>query len=204
LDEFIGAQLKRRAILFDFLQIGELMNQLSPAFLHAFNNKNAGKLIGVRNRIVHGYSALRDDILFTSLKADLPSLITELNLFSRRKYSEMVKSLLGKTVCVMIDRPTGYEQNGVRYPINRGYIEELIALDGQFQDAYVLGERAQSDTFTGVVIGVICRRNELEDKLIVADKDKRFDETEIKEAFGFLEDSFQCEVLLADQREKGS
>lgn len=47
-----------------------------------------------------------------------------------------------KKVTVKIDRPLGTfhpEHKDLYYPINYGYIEGLIAGDGEEQDAYVLG-----------------------------------------------------------------
>lgn len=38
-EDFINSKERRRAILFDFLQIGELTNQLSKKFKTDFNNK---------------------------------------------------------------------------------------------------------------------------------------------------------------------
>lgn len=66
-DEFSNSNIIRRAILFDFLQIGELFNHLSKDFIKEFNNKHSPDLIGIRNRIVHRYASLKDDILFSTI-----------------------------------------------------------------------------------------------------------------------------------------
>ena len=65
---FSNSKDKRRAILFDFLQMGELTNQLSKSFFNNFNNNGAIRLIAIRNRIVHGYSTIRDDLIFFDSK----------------------------------------------------------------------------------------------------------------------------------------
>ena len=74
-EDFVNNKERRRAILFDFLQIGELTNQLSKKFKTEFNNKNAFRLIAIRNRIVHGYSTIRDDIIYNTLNSSFISIV---------------------------------------------------------------------------------------------------------------------------------
>ena len=53
---------------------------------------------------------------------------------------EQIKNIIGKTVRGIIDRPIGShhpDYPDLIYPINYGYVEEVIAEDGDFQDAYV-------------------------------------------------------------------
>ena len=79
-------------------------------------------------------------------------------------------SYLGKTVTVTVDRPIGSPHpnypNTV-YPVNYGYIEGVTASDGEEQDAYILGVDEPVGEFKGVVVGVICRENDNEDKWVV-------------------------------------
>lgn len=79
-------------------------------------------------------------------------------------------SYLGKTVEVTVDRPLGSyhpERPDMYYPINYGYVEGLIAPDGEEQDAYIIGINEPVEKFTGVVVGVINRLNDNEDKWVV-------------------------------------
>lgn len=65
-----------------------------------------------------------------------------------------------KKVIVKIDRPLGTfhpEHKDLYYPINYGYIEGLIAKDGEEQDAYVLGVNKPVESFSGVLIAIIHR-----------------------------------------------
>ena len=58
-----------------------------------------------------------------------------------------------KKVTVKIDRPLGTfhpEHKDLYYPINYGYIEGLIAEDGEEQDAYVLGVNKPVETFSAL------------------------------------------------------
>lgn len=79
-------------------------------------------------------------------------------------------SILGKKVEVTIDRPVGAvhpKHSGLIYPVNYGYVQGLLAGDGEEQDVYILGiESKPIKDFTGIVIAVIERENDNEDKWI--------------------------------------
>ena len=50
--------------------------------------------------------------------------------------------MIGNKVLVKVDRPMGSyhpEHKDMYYPINYGYIEDVMAPDGEEQDAYILG-----------------------------------------------------------------
>ena len=194
-DDFVNNKEKRRAILFDFLQIGELTNQLSKNFLNAFDNKDALRLIAIRNRIVHGYSTIRDDIIYTTLKNHLPQFINELNVFARKHYLNTLKGFLGKHIKVMIDRPLGYKRNEIIYTLNYGYTEEITALDGEFQDVYILDEDKPIKEISGTVIAIIHRENDIEDKLVVMNKIADISEKEIENAIEFQEQYFKHTII---------
>lgn len=105
-----------------------------------------------------------------------------------------IRSFLGKQVHVGIDRPMGYDHNGILYPINYGYIPGILGGDGEEQDAYILGVPYPIDAFSGRVIGVIYREDDVEDKLVVAPEEARFNAQEIEEAVHFQERFFQSRV----------
>ena len=194
-DMFVNEKETRKAILFDFLQIGELMNQLSKTFKNDFNNDDADKLISIRNRIVHGYSSIRDNIIYTTLKNDLPSFIEDLNVFSHDYYREQLKQLLGKRITVYIDRPVGYIHENIVYPINYGNTEKLTALDGEFQDVYVLDTKEPLDEISGTVVAIIHREDDIEDKLVASLTNKDLSEEEIEEAVFFQEQYFKHTII---------
>ncbi len=107
--------------------------------------------------------------------------------------------MLGKTVTVTIDRPLGSTHPKYKelvYPINYGYIKGVIAGDGQEQDAYVLGVNVPVATFTGVVIAVIHRHNDVEEKWVVAPNDCVFTQGDIKRATAFTEKFFDIEIRM--------
>lgn len=107
-----------------------------------------------------------------------------------RKTCEM----LGKTVTVEVDRPIGYDHNGTVYPINYGYLPGIMGGDGEEQDAYILGVEEPLKTFTGRVVGVIRRINDLEDKLVVAPEGVEYHPDEIAGATRFVEQYFDSTI----------
>lgn len=106
-----------------------------------------------------------------------------------------IRSLLGKTVHVVVDRPIGCLHNGTVYPINYGYIPGLPGGDGEEQDAYILGASEPVSAFDGRVIGAVCRRNDCEDKLIVAPEGTTFHQAQIAAAVHFQEQHFDSFIL---------
>ena len=121
--------------------------------------------------------------------------------FDRRIFLVSVEdaAALGKTVTVTVDRPLGSyhpEHKDLYYPVNYGYVEGIIAPDGEEQDAYVLGVDKPLTSFEGVVIAVIRRKNDAEDKWVVAPAGKTFTQEEIERAVRFQEQYFESEIIL--------
>ena len=101
--------------------------------------------------------------------------------------------MIGKIVKVTIDRPLGShhpKHSDIVYPINYGYIDGIIAGDGDEQDAYVLGVNVPVKEFTGRVIAIIHRFDDVEEKWVVASENANFTEKEIKEQVLFQEQYF--------------
>lgn len=102
----------------------------------------------------------------------------------------IIHDLLGKTVHVEVDRPIGYVHGDIVYPINYGYIPGILAGDGEEQDAYILGAKEPLSAFDGTVIGAIRRKNDREDKLVVAPAGMEFHQGQIAQATCFQEQYF--------------
>ena len=82
----------------------------------------------------------------------------------------MLNELLGATVTVTVDRPLGSRHpkfSDLVYTVNYGYIVGLLGGDGEAQDAYILGIERPISEFTGRVIAIIHRFDDVEDKLVV-------------------------------------
>ena len=116
--------------------------------------------------------------------------------FMRRlMYLESTTALINKEVTVHIDRPIGYNHNGIIYQLNYGYIFDKKALDSEPQDAYVLGIDEQLTTFTGKVIAVINRLDDNEDKLVVCGINKNYTNKEIENLVNFQEKYFKHKII---------
>lgn len=116
----------------------------------------------------------------------------------------MQKSIIGKIVTVTVDRPMGSyhpEHKDMYYPVNYGYIEGIIAPDGEEQDAYILGVDKAVDKFTGKIIAVVHRIDDVEEKWVVAPENMTFTKDEINRQIYFQEQYFNSEIrgkLLSD------
>ena len=97
---------------------------------------------------------------------------------------------IGKPVHVVVDRPIGYRHGDIVYPINYGYIPGILAGDGEDQDAYILGVSEPVAEFDGQVIAAIRRKNDCEDKLVVAPAGAVYHQGQIAEAVRFQERYF--------------
>ena len=107
--------------------------------------------------------------------------------------------MLGKIVTVTVDRPLGSyhpKHKDLYYPINYGYIEGIIAPDGEEQDAYILGVDEPVEQFTGKVIAIIHRFNDVEEKWVVAPEEKTFSKEEVWEQVKFQEQYFESEIRM--------
>lgn len=107
--------------------------------------------------------------------------------------------MIGDIVTVTVDRPLGsfhpkYKQ--LYYPVNYGYIEGIPAPDGEYQDAYILGVEQAVKEFTGKVIAIVHRYNDVEDKWIVAPEGVFFRREDILAQIGFQEQFFEIELEM--------
>lgn len=82
------------------------------------------------------------------------------------------------------------------YPVNYGYIEGMIAPDGEEQDAYILGVNKAVKEFTGKIIAVIHRYDDVEEKWVVAPENLSFNKEEILKQVHFQEQYFQSEIRM--------
>ena len=67
------------SMLFRMIQISENAKKLSEEYRESTSKLPWNKLIGLRNRIVHDYGSVDLNILFETLKYDIPELLEDLN-----------------------------------------------------------------------------------------------------------------------------
>ena len=107
--------------------------------------------------------------------------------------------MIGKTVKVIIDRPLGSfhpKHKDLYYPINYGYVPDVMGGDGEEQDAYILGVDTPIKEFFGTVIAIIHRLDDVEDKWVVAPAGMSFTKEEILQEVKFQEQYFKIEIRL--------
>jgi len=107
--------------------------------------------------------------------------------------------MLGKIVKVRVDRPLGTyhpKHKDIYYPINYGYVEGIMAPDGEEQDAYILGINYPIKEYTGKVIAIIHRYDDIEEKWVVAPGNMSFTNEEIMRQVDFQERFFKSEVRM--------
>ena len=108
-------------------------------------------------------------------------------------------SVIGRQVTVTVDRPLGSyhpNHNDMYYPINYGYVEGIIVPDGEEQDVYILGVDEAIDKFTGKIIAIVHRNDDVEEKWVVAPEGMTFTKEEIREQIHFQEQYFDSEIVM--------
>lgn len=116
---------------------------------------------------------------------------------------KLIQELMGKEVHVVVDRPIGYQHGDIVYPINYGYIPGIIAGDGEEQDAYILGVNEPIAEFDGQVIAAIRRKNDCEDKIVVAPVGSVYHQGQIADVVHFQEQYFDTRVISCFEKSCG-
>ena len=77
--QFYASSMITEASVFCFIQLGELVTQLDPKYMEK-NPQIRWKVIkGFRNKLVHDYEGINMELLWNTIKNDLPDLIGKLN-----------------------------------------------------------------------------------------------------------------------------
>ncbi|WP_420596567.1 inorganic diphosphatase [Deinococcus sp.] len=105
---------------------------------------------------------------------------------------------LGQTVHVVVDRPLGSVHPrwpDLIYPLNYGELPGTLSGDGQPIDAYLVGWTEPLIEAWGVVVAVVVRENDDEDKLIVARPGTVWTPDELWAAVNFQERFFVSHLV---------
>ena len=78
--EFTSDTKTKRAIERNLEIIGEAVNRILKKD-QSFKIENAEKIVGTRNRIIHGYDNVSDDMIWSIVINHLPKLHTEISHF---------------------------------------------------------------------------------------------------------------------------
>lgn len=107
--------------------------------------------------------------------------------------------MIGSIVKVIVDRPLGTyhpKHKDIYYSVNYGYIPDIVAPDGEEQDAYILGVDKPIKEFVGKVIAIIHRIDDVEDKWVVVPENISFTKDEIIRRVAFQEHFFKTEIRM--------
>lgn len=88
----------------------------------------------------------------------------------------------------VIDSAIGYQDRyGNNYPINYGYIPNLIGGDGKWQDVYIISENVSDplEVFEGELVAIIHRADYVEAKWILTTAGEIVTYDQIKQATHF-------------------
>ena len=126
----------------------------------------------------------------------------ELGTMTLKERHEQVESYLGKEVTIEIDRPIGYEhhkgEKTLLYPINYGYIPGVLGGDGEELDVFLVGVDEPVKTYTGRIIGIVYRADDVEDKLVMAPSGASYSAEEIARDVYFQEKYYQSTIRALD------
>jgi uncharacterized protein with HEPN domain len=80
LEDYLGDPMLRAAVERQFEIIGEALNQatqVDPALREHITD--AARIIAFRNRLIHGYAAVSDEVVWGVVEASLPRLMSEIS-----------------------------------------------------------------------------------------------------------------------------
>jgi len=86
LEAYLAEKMRRSAVERQLEILGEAcarIGKLEPALIEA--NANLRLAIGLRNRIIHGYADVDDEIVFQTVEEDLPPLKVDLEQMLARR-----------------------------------------------------------------------------------------------------------------------
>ncbi len=87
LEEFDSDELINSAVNFKFVQISENVSKLTNSFIALNSDIPWNKIKGLRNKIVHDYDNVFFDVIYYTIKNDLPSLLEKLNILIKKQIS---------------------------------------------------------------------------------------------------------------------
>lgn len=108
---------------------------------------------------------------------------------------------MSRLINVTIDRPIGYRnEQGTIYPINYGYVENIIGGDGEEQDAYIISNTVNGpiESFEGVLIAIVKRHDDHETKWIISTPGETYTTEELNDKVQFIEQYFDTSIYLVD------
>ncbi len=82
-EEYFNDSKTKAAIEREFEIIGEALNRIKNINIELLSNiDNWKEIIGFRNVIIHGYDVIEDEIVWDTVKRNIPELLTQLKRLS--------------------------------------------------------------------------------------------------------------------------
>lgn len=110
---------------------------------------------------------------------------------------KLAKKFLGKNVKVIMDRPKNskHPKHKFNYDENYGYVDGIIAPDGEELDAYFLGVDESIESAQGICIAIVHRLKDDDDKLVVVPIGIELSDNEIEKKVKFQEQWFEHKII---------
>jgi inorganic pyrophosphatase len=110
---------------------------------------------------------------------------------------ELAKEYLGRRVEVVVDRPLGskHHKHDFVYETNYGFVKGVKPPDGEELDAYYLGSQEPLQKAMGVCVAIAHRKNDDDDKLIVAPENISLSDDQIMSSIRFQEKWFDTVII---------
>ena len=86
--QFVSDTLTYDATLRNLELIGEAARHVPSEIRAAYPNTQWRAIIGTRNRVVHAYLGIDDDVIWDIIRTDVPSLITQMQELLRNTEGE--------------------------------------------------------------------------------------------------------------------
>lgn len=109
----------------------------------------------------------------------------------------LVDSFMDKVVTIKMDRPIGSphpKRKEIVYPINYGYIPNVIGGDDEELDVYLLGVDKPVLEYKAKIIAIVHRSDDVEDKLVAAPVGITYSKDEIAKAVNFQEKYYKINI----------
>lgn len=109
----------------------------------------------------------------------------------------LVDSFMDKVVTIKMDRPIGSphpKRKEIVYPINYGYIPNVIGGDDEELDVYLLGVDKPVLEYKAKIIAIVHRSDDVEDKLVAAPVGMTYSKDEIAKAVNFQEKYYKINI----------
>ena len=77
-DEFVADPIRYEATLWNVGLIGDAATRVPDEIRDSFANIELAEIIGIRNRLIHGYFRARNAIVWETIRTDIPQLLADL------------------------------------------------------------------------------------------------------------------------------